>query len=373
MEYKIYRTDELYHHGIKGMRWGIRRFQRKDGSLTPAGQKRRARLESELKQLSPKKRKTKAEVEQAARKKTVYEMTDAELRERTNRMQIEKEYYDAQKNLAAANPVQVSKGKKFMDSLVNDVVAPAAKNAGKAWMEKTFKKMLGLDDGKSKIPEVKTWEDMIKKQTYEENARKRAAEVEKERAKAKEAEDKAEAEAKAAKEKAKSEAKAQKEAEKDAKRAAKQEAETAAKREAEYKKMVEKAYEDYLNEGSKSNTTYSNRGSGERTAINPNEQRGLMIYNKPDSSVNRSESPSSSTNSTKESTFKSNADRGSTVYNNTASSPVTSLATRSNVSSGKSSVNDAIHDNDGKRMTYDEDGNFIGYWSGIRGDSDGTF
>ena len=31
---------ELYHHGIKGQKWGIRRFQRKDGSLTPAGEKR---------------------------------------------------------------------------------------------------------------------------------------------------------------------------------------------------------------------------------------------------------------------------------------------------------------------------------------------
>ena len=30
----------LYHHGIKGQRWGIRRFQKKDGSLTPAGKKR---------------------------------------------------------------------------------------------------------------------------------------------------------------------------------------------------------------------------------------------------------------------------------------------------------------------------------------------
>lgn len=31
--------EEIYHHGIKGMRWGIRRYQNPDGSLTPAGRK----------------------------------------------------------------------------------------------------------------------------------------------------------------------------------------------------------------------------------------------------------------------------------------------------------------------------------------------
>ena len=33
-------TDELYHHGIKGQKWGVRRFQNEDGSLTPAGKRR---------------------------------------------------------------------------------------------------------------------------------------------------------------------------------------------------------------------------------------------------------------------------------------------------------------------------------------------
>ena len=31
---------ELCHYGVKGMRWGVRRYQKKDGSLTPAGKKR---------------------------------------------------------------------------------------------------------------------------------------------------------------------------------------------------------------------------------------------------------------------------------------------------------------------------------------------
>lgn len=35
-------TDELYHHGIKGQKWGVRRYQNEDGSLTTAGKKRQA-------------------------------------------------------------------------------------------------------------------------------------------------------------------------------------------------------------------------------------------------------------------------------------------------------------------------------------------
>lgn len=38
--------NELSHHGIKGMKWGVRRYQNEDGSLTPAGKKRRAALDA---------------------------------------------------------------------------------------------------------------------------------------------------------------------------------------------------------------------------------------------------------------------------------------------------------------------------------------
>lgn len=83
----------LVHHGTKGMRWGIRRYQNKDGSLTPAGKKRydkeMAKLTAEKKKLRNQER-TKAKLaklkatqdEIDAKKKSLQEESDAERKAR---------------------------------------------------------------------------------------------------------------------------------------------------------------------------------------------------------------------------------------------------------------------------------------------------
>lgn len=47
----VYET-ELYHFGIKGQKWGVRRYQNPDGTLTAAGKKRRAKYEEDLNRLN---------------------------------------------------------------------------------------------------------------------------------------------------------------------------------------------------------------------------------------------------------------------------------------------------------------------------------
>ena len=162
MEYYINTNGELMHWGVKGMRWGVRRYQNKDGSLTAAGKKRRAKLEGELEKLGGGK---KPESDDAPKKKSVSEMSNKELQEHTTRMQLEKNYHDAQKQLAASMPQkQVSKGQKIAEKLLNEAIVPAVTNAGKAYIEKMIKEKAGIKD------DVKiNWDDMLKKQTYEKN------------------------------------------------------------------------------------------------------------------------------------------------------------------------------------------------------------
>lgn len=84
--------NELYHWGIKGQRWGVRRYQNPDGSLTPAGKKRYQRTLSDD-----------AKEAQKLRNKSVGEMTNAELRKLNERQQLERTH-------AQLNPSAIRRG-----------------------------------------------------------------------------------------------------------------------------------------------------------------------------------------------------------------------------------------------------------------------
>lgn len=153
-------NNELNHHGVKGQKWGLRRYQNKDGTLTPAGKKRYAqemerlkkeekilknkqRTKAQLDKLSAKEQEIKAmkkavkgkttekkpEVEKPAAniheaigKKKIKDMTDDELRALTNRMQLEKNYRDAMRELSP----KADKGKKFTEQLKENAKAGLA-------------------------------------------------------------------------------------------------------------------------------------------------------------------------------------------------------------------------------------------------------
>lgn len=139
-------NKELYHFGTKGMKWGVRRYQNKDGSLTDAGKKRYDRDQREnsgkkkgnkVGQADPN-RWVKEDMErtkkltdasshmsnqlknindnamrkQKKNKMDLSSMSDKEMRERINRELLERQYNDM------FAPQKTNKGREFASQLL---------------------------------------------------------------------------------------------------------------------------------------------------------------------------------------------------------------------------------------------------------------
>lgn len=314
---------ELYHWGIRGMKWGVRRYQNKDGSLTKAGRKRydaeneklkerektiknRESVSKKLSKLDDKK--AELDAREAALKnnkhnkddlspddtpvkkhKTPSEMSDKELQDKVNRlrnedayndlskklghdvpkteldakiaeMEKQKRYLELQRDIKNLTPEKVSFGKKIASTIMNDVVGPAATKAGKEVLEKFLK-----DTGMDAVGKV-----------VGEKARKEAAKIAKEKEKA-----------------------AKKQAEKDAAM--------------EKYREFQEAYKRSLEPDSTPSSTYRNKG-GERGYVNPNESRGLSVVTKSAEKVSRSPVTSLSTVVTSRGKYSVDTHMNDTVY-----------------------------------------------------------
>ena len=118
--------NNLQHHGIKGQKWGIRRFQNKDGSLTPAGRKRQKQNDDVP---------VHEDYSKSHNTKSVKSMSDKELRDRINRLSMERQY-------AQLTATEKSIGRKIVSEVLLNVGKELAKDYLKKYAKKGIEEVL---------------------------------------------------------------------------------------------------------------------------------------------------------------------------------------------------------------------------------------
>lgn len=139
-------NNSLTHHGIKGQRWGIRRFQTKSGSLTALGRKRYSD-DSDGGENNQKGSGSKGGSSSGSSKpKSIGEMNNDELREAITNLQLQRQYKQL---VSEMNPQKVSKGKEFIRGFVDRALVPAIQEGGRQLIRDAMvnagKKTFGLD------------------------------------------------------------------------------------------------------------------------------------------------------------------------------------------------------------------------------------
>lgn len=107
-----YNNDEyLAHHGILGMKWGIRRYQNKDGTLTPEGRKRYGDIDSDNESVDAKKTRVLKSRSATELYKHADLFSDAELKQAYERLNLEA-------NIKRLAPTPVHRGEKFVKNVL---------------------------------------------------------------------------------------------------------------------------------------------------------------------------------------------------------------------------------------------------------------